>query len=187
MVLRGILCPELKRVGPALLFKSGFTWNIGDKSGLLPLTETVTNQKKRGQQLRWVRAWNQITSLLSILQNEALSRPQNSWLPLRPHFLPFSPDCTSASPTPCYSSHTTRLSSQGLCSLPSPPPFTGLIPSGQSGLCQIHLLIRAPLPPNLKKLSPSPVLELALPSGLLLLPATILCIHLFNRVSCLPQ
>ena len=106
---------------------------------------------------------------------------------LRPHFLPFSPDCTSASPTPCYSSHTTRLSSQGLCSLPSPPPFTGLIPSGQSGLCQIHLLIRAPLPPNLKKLSPSPVLELALPSGLLLLPATILCIHLFNRVSCLPQ
>ena len=55
MVLRGILCPELKRVSPALLFKSGFTWNIGDKSGLLPLTETLTNQKKRRQQLRWVR------------------------------------------------------------------------------------------------------------------------------------
>lgn len=120
--LRGILRPELKRVGPALLFKSGFSWNIGDKSRLLPLTETLTNQKKRRQQLRWVRAWNQITALLSILQNEALSRPQNSWLPLRPHFLPLSPDCTSASLTPLIflTYYTLIMAGPLLPPLPSP-------------------------------------------------------------------
>ena len=123
MVLRGILCPELKRVSPALLFKSGFTWNIGDKSGLLPLTETLTNQKKRRQQLRWVRTWNQISSLLSVLQ----ARPfQDQRTPSYPRPVPdltsYPSPLTALQPLwpPWHSSHITHLSWQGLCSLASP-------------------------------------------------------------------
>lgn len=79
--LRGILRPELKRAGPALLFKSGFSWNIGDKSRLLPLDRDFDQPEKEKAATKMGEAGNQITALLSILQNETLSRPQNSWSP----------------------------------------------------------------------------------------------------------
>lgn len=104
----------------------------------------------------------------------------------RPHFLPLSPDCTAASLTSLtlLTHHTFIIAGPVLSPLPH---SHGSSPQFSQACVKCHLLMGAPLPPNLKKLSPSPVLELVFPSVLLLLPATILCIHLFNCVSCLPQ
>ena len=111
---------------------------------------------------------------------ELLATPTQTSLPT------VSPDCSAASLTSLtfLTYHTFIMAGPVL---PRLPHSHGSSPQFSQACVKCHLLMGAPLPPNLKKLAPSPVLELVLPSVLLLLPATILCIHLFNCVSCLPQ
>lgn len=170
---------RIKEVGPALLSSQASAGTLETSLGYY-LWQTLTNQKKRRQQLRAVRAWNQITALLSIL-NPGPFRTTELLATLRLHSYP-SLTAPQNFLISWYSSYITHLSWQAFASPPSPihraHPLSSVRPVSNVSSSW------GSLPPNLKKPLPSPVFGTCFSISAGCYSHNII-IHLFHCVSCL--